>query len=108
MTVTAPLRPWKMSWYMLDDHEPADSPIASVGRNRARKSDGNAVAQAGYRRARDDRADLLEARLPRAHALARERADDVHSAGCAPLPYWRRGDHRERGRGPAHPGMGGA
>src|SRR5581483_6591429 len=83
----------RLRWYMLPDHEHADRPAAPLGRNRPRKSDRNAVAQTRHRRAGDDRADLFEARLSRADALARERADDLHPAGRPQVPDRRRGDH---------------
>src|SRR5262252_6540605 len=60
-------------WYMLHFHEQPGGPPASMGRNRARKSDGNALAENRDGRARDDRADLPEARMRRADAQARER-----------------------------------
>ena len=90
-------------WYMLDFHEQPDGAPASMGRNRPRKSDRNAVAQAGHRREGNARADLLEARLPGAESLARERADHLRAAGRAEVPDRRRGDHRARRRGAAHP-----
>ena len=75
---------------------------ASLGRDRARKSHRDAVAQDRRRRARDARAGVPQAGLRRADARARERADDVHPAGRAQVPRRRRGDHRARGRGAAH------
>src|SRR6185295_19226005 len=95
-------------WYMLDPYEQPDGSSPSVGRDRPRKSHRDAVAQSRHRRARDAGPDLLEARLPGADALARERADDLHPAGRAEVPDRRRGDYRPRGRGPAHPVVGGA
>src|SRR5438876_658921 len=65
-------------WYMLQRHEPPDRSSPSLGRNSARKSHRNALAQDRDGRARDDCADLSEARLHRAQSLARERADDLH------------------------------
>src|SRR5438105_10311458 len=92
----------RLYWYMLDPHEHPDGSSASMGRNRPRKSDGDAVAEDRDRRARDARADLSETRLPRADALARERADDLHPAGRAQVPDRRRRDHGSRRRSAAH------
>src|SRR5712691_10307270 len=77
-----------------------------MGRDRTGKSHRNAVAQGRDGRARDARADLLEARLPRTDALARERADDLHPGGRAEVPDRRRGGHRARRRAAAHPVVG--
>src|SRR5262249_26593643 len=68
----------------------------------------DAVAQDRDRRPRDDRADLLEARLRRADAFARERADDLHPAGRAQVRRRRRGDYGSRGRSAAHSVLGAA
>src|SRR5437764_1951772 len=87
-------------------HGHPDRPPPSLGRDRARKSHRDAVPQSRDRRARDARADLLEAGLPRADALARERADDVHSSGRAEVSDRRRGDHGPRRRGASHPLVG--
>ena len=87
-------------------HEHSDGSPASLGRNCARKSDRDDLAENRHRRARDARADLLEARLRRADALARKRADDLHPAGRAQVSRRRRGNHRARRRGAAHPVRG--